>query len=358
MNQFWSPFVASLNPYVPGEQPLGSNIIKLNTNENPFPPSPQVQEAMSNLSLDALRRYPDPESTKLSEVIAKYHGVDVDNVFVGNGSDEVLAHAFNAFFRQSKPILFPDITYSFYPVYCQLYGINFQTLPLSESFQLDLAEYERVNGGVIFANPNAPTGIIKPVVEIERLLSSNQQSVVLVDEAYIDFVETEKVADASAISLVNRYSNLLVTRTLSKSRSLAGIRLGYAVGDKALIEGLKRVKNSFNSYPVDAIANVLALASFSDEQYFEHCRQRVITNRKELESVLKKLGFSCLPSAANFIMTRHATVPSVEIFEALRQRNVIIRYFSQPRIDKYLRITVGSESANQTLISELENILL
>ncbi|MFS2122536.1 histidinol-phosphate transaminase [Pseudomonas sp. Pseusp97] len=347
MSKFWSPFVKDLVPYVPGEQPKLARLVKLNTNENPYGPSPKVVAAIQAELNDTLRLYPDPNADRLKQTIAEYHGVKTSQVFVGNGSDEVLAHAFHALFQHGKPLLFPDVTYSFYPVYCGLYGIDFEALPLDEQFQIRVEDYARPNGGIIFPNPNAPTGCLLPLEAIERLLQSSPDSVVLVDEAYVDF------GGETAISLVNRYPNLLVAQTLSKSRSLAGLRVGFAVGHEDLIEALERVKNSFNSYPLDRLALAGAVASFEDQAYFEQTCNAVIHSREKLVAELKTLGFDVLPSAANFIFARHPQRDGAELAAALREEGVIVRHFKQQRINQFLRISIGTEEQNQALIDAL-----
>lgn len=347
MSKFWSPFVKELVPYVPGEQPKLARLVKLNTNENPYGPSPKVVAAIQAELNDTLRLYPDPNADRLKQTIAEYHGVKTSQVFVGNGSDEVLAHAFHALFQHGKPLLFPDVTYSFYPVYCGLYGIDFDALPLDEQFQIRVEDYARPNGGIIFPNPNAPTGCLLPLEAIERLLQSSPDSVVLVDEAYVDF------GGETAISLVNRYPNLLVAQTLSKSRSLAGLRVGFAVGHEDLIEALERVKNSFNSYPLDRLALAGAVASFEDQAYFEQTCNAVIHSREKLVAELKTLGFDVLPSAANFIFARHPQRDGAELAAALREEGVIVRHFKQQRINQFLRISIGTEEQNQALIDAL-----
>jgi len=347
MSKFWSPFVKELVPYVPGEQPKLAKLVKLNTNENPYGPSPKVIAAIQGELNDTLRLYPDPNADRLKQTIAEYHGVKASQVFVGNGSDEVLAHAFHALFQHGKPLLFPDVTYSFYPVYCGLYGIDFEALPLDEQFQIRVEDYARPNGGIIFPNPNAPTGCLLPLDAIERLLQASPDSVVLVDEAYVDF------GGETAISLVNRYPNLLVAQTLSKSRSLAGLRVGFAVGHEDLIEALERVKNSFNSYPLDRLALAGAVASFEDQAYFEQTCNAVIDSREKLVAELKVLGFDVLPSAANFIFARHPQRDGAELAAALREEGVIVRHFKQQRINQFLRISIGTEEQNQALVDAL-----
>lgn len=347
MSKFWSPFVKELVPYVPGEQPKLAKLVKLNTNENPYGPSPKVVAAIQAELNDTLRLYPDPNADRLKQTIAQYHGVKTSQVFVGNGSDEVLAHAFHALFQHGKPLLFPDVTYSFYPVYCGLYGIDFEALPLDEQFQIRVEDYARPNGGIIFPNPNAPTGCLLPLEAIERLLQANPDSVVLVDEAYVDF------GGETAIALVNRYPNLLVAQTLSKSRSLAGLRVGFAVGHEDLIEALERVKNSFNSYPLDRLALAGAVASFEDQAYFEQTCNAVIHSREKLVAELEALGFDVLPSAANFIFARHPQRDGAELAAALREEGVIVRHFKQQRINQFLRISIGTEEQNQALLDAL-----
>ncbi|MDT8311062.1 MAG: histidinol-phosphate transaminase [Methylophaga sp.] len=348
MSRFWSDFVHQLQPYVPGEQPRGANLIKLNTNENPFGPSPKVIDAIRMAATDRLRLYPVPDGGALKQTIADYHKVDSSNVFVGNGSDEVLAHVFYSLFKHVQPILFPDITYSFYPVYCQLYGIDFQTVPLADDFSLNIADYQRANGGIIFANPNAPTGRLLALNDIEALLTTHTESVVVIDEAYIDF------GGESAIPLTQQYANLLVTQSLSKSRSLAGMRIGFAIGHADLIEALVRVKDSFNSYPLDSLAIAAGVAAFEDRSYFDDCRQQVIAERVLVSKALQEMGFEVLPSAANFVFARHPQHDAQKLAEALREKSIIIRHFNKPRIDQFLRITIGNHTENQLLLSELD----
>lgn len=354
MSKYWSPFVKGLVPYVPGEQPKLNDMVKLNTNENPFGPSPKVIAAIKQAADDSLRLYPDPDGSRLKSIIAAYYDVTSEQVFVGNGSDEVLAHIFHGLFQQGggQPLLFPDITYSFYPVYCGLYQIPFEAIPLDDEFQLRVEDYKGLNGGIIFPNPNAPTGRFLALAEIERLLSVNNKTVVVIDEAYVDF------GGESAIALVDRYPNLLVTQTLSKSRSLAGLRVGFAVGSAELIEGLERVKNSFNSYPLDRLALAGAEAAVADEDYFQQCRQAVIDERERLGQALAALGFEMLPSAANFLFCRHPGHDAATLATLLRERNVIVRHFATPRIDQFLRITVGSGAQSDRLIGALKEVLL
>lgn len=357
MSQFWSPLVHSLTPYVPGEQPKLTNLVKLNTNENPYPPSPLAVAAMQaelGASGDTLRLYPDPNADRLKEAVVRHFaecGIEMANVFVGNGSDEVLAHAFMALLKHEKPILLPDISYSFYPVYCGLYGVNSVAIPLGEDFEVRVDDYARENGGIILANPNAPTGQLLPLSEIERLVAAHPQSVVVIDEAYIDF------GGETAVALVKRYPNLLVIRTLSKSHSLAGLRVGYAVGHSELIEALDRVKNSFNSYPLDRLAIVGAAAAMDDREHLEKTRQAVIRSRTTLISGLEELGFDVLPSAANFIFARHPQHDAATLAAQLRERKIIVRHFKQQRINQHLRISIGTDQECAALVTALREIL-
>jgi len=351
MNKLWSSFVNELTPYVPGEQPSDKDVIKLNTNENPYGPSPLAQAAIRAAANDTLRLYPDPESNALKQALARHNEIDADRVFVGNGSDEVLAHVFNALLRHDTPILFPDVTYSFYPVYCTLYSIAYEAVPLSADFEIILADYARSNGGIIFANPNAPTGRALNVGEIESLVRSQPGSVIVVDEAYIAF------GGGSVVELVNRYANLVVVQTLSKSHGLAGLRIGAAFADPSLIEALQRVKNSFNSYPLDRLAIAGAVAALDDRAYYESTRQRVIASRERLARALAGLGFEVLPSAANFLFVTHRQHRATDIARALRERAIIVRHFDRPRIADYLRITVGTDRELDALLGALEEIL-
>ena len=358
MNPFWSTLVHRLTPYVPGEQPKLPDLVKLNTNENPYPPSPRALAAMQEeLGTDAasLRLYPDPNADRLKAAVARCfaeHGISPAHVFVGNGSDEVLAHAFMALLKHDKPILMPDITYSFYPVYCELYGIEHISVPLGAHFEIRVEDYAQENGGIIIANPNAPTGRLLALDEIERLVAGHAQSVVVIDEAYVDF------GGESAMGLVTRYPNLLVIRTLSKSHALAGLRVGYAVGHPVLIEALERVKNSFNSYPLDRLAIAGASAAIDDSTYLEQTRQAVMNSRATLVGNLEGLGFSILPSAANFIFACHPQHDAAQLAAELRQRKIIVRHFKLPRIDQHLRISIGTDAQCQSLITALREILV
>jgi histidinol-phosphate aminotransferase len=352
MSRYWSAIVHGLTPYVPGEQPKLPNLVKLNTNENPYGPSPKALEALRGEAADTLRLYPDPNADRLKEAIAACHGVKPAQVFVGNGSDEVLGHTFLALLKHDAPLLFPDVTYSFYPVYCGLYGIAYEEVPLDESFGIRVDDYLKPNGGIIFPNPNAPTGMALSLAEIERLLKANTESVVVVDEAYVDF------GAESAVGLVDRYPNLLVIHTLSKSRSLAGLRVGYAIGHVDLIEALIRVKDSFNSYPLDRFAIAGAAAAMEDRAWFDDTRRKVIASRERLVAEMEALGFDVLPSAANFVFARHPGHDGADLTAKLRERSIIVRHFKQPaRIAPFLRITVGTDEQCDALIGALREIL-
>ncbi|WMY90901.1 histidinol-phosphate transaminase [Snodgrassella communis] len=352
MSKFWSEKTKCLQPYVPGEQPKLTNLVKLNTNENPFPPSPMVLAAMQEAINDDLRLYPDPNAEKLKQTIADYYGLHKQQVFVGNGSDEVLAHAFAAFFQGKQQLLLPDISYSFYPVYCQLYGVEARYVPLNVHFAINPADYCGARAGVIFPNPNAPTGCILPLTQVEQILRANPDCVVLVDEAYIDF------GGESAIRLIDDYPNLLVVQTLSKSRSLAGMRIGLAMGHTDLIEGLERVKNSFNSYPLDRVAQAAAIAAFTDDDYFRITCAKVIENRIWLVAQLQRLEFEVLSSEANFVFARHSRKEAIQIAGFLRQHGVVVRHFQQERISNFLRISVGTQEQQQRLVMVLEQMLM
>ncbi|MDC9720674.1 MAG: histidinol-phosphate transaminase [Gammaproteobacteria bacterium] len=352
LTRFWSHKVHELSPYVPGEQPKLNNLVKLNTNENPFPPSPKVLAAMEAQLGDTLRLYPDPNATELRQCLAGYAGLSADQVFVGNGSDEVLAHAFQALLQHDQALLFPDISYSFYPVYCGLYGIEKDEVPLAKDLTINVADYQSPNGGVILANPNAPTGELLGLTAIRQLLTANPDRVVVIDEAYIDF------GGQSAIELVPAFDNLLVIQTLSKSRSLAGLRVGFAFGQHHLIEALERVKNSFNSYPLSREAQAGAIAAIEDEDYFQHTCQANIAQRDKLALQLQALGFSMTQSYANFLFVTHAHMAAKDIALLLRKRGIIVRHLtSSPRITNYLRISVGSSSECDTLVLALKALL-
>jgi histidinol-phosphate aminotransferase len=352
MSKYWSKVVNKLTPYTPGEQPKENLLLKLNTNENPYGPSQKVLDSIAAACNDQLRLYPDPESNSLKSTISNYYNIPMNSIFVGNGSDEILAFIFQGFFNNKLPILFPDITYSFYPAYCSLYDIKYTRIPLDEEFNIDFEDYLIPNGGIIFPNPNAPTGIPKNLVDIENLLKINQDSVVVIDEAYVDF------GTESAVELVDQYKNLVITQSFSKSRSLAGMRLGCAFGDEDLIEALTRIKNSFNSYPIDRLAQVAGIEAIKDENYFNETGDKIIQARIFLEKELLLMGFETLPSGANFIFTKHKAKDGVMIFKKLRESGVIVRHFNEPeRISPYLRITIGTQDEMREFVSILKTII-
>ena len=352
----WSPFVGDLQPYVPGEQPRMAGLVKLNTNENPYPPSAAVIGAIAQAATEGLERYPDPESLALRQAIAARHGLAVDQVFVGNGSDEVLAHAFCAFFRHAgQALLFPDVTYSFYRVYAQFYDIAPELMPVTDGLAIDVdaLETRAAQGcaGVVLANPNAPTGMGLPLADIERVLQACPDRLVLVDEAYVDF------GGQSAMPLIARYPNLLVVHTFSKSRSLAGLRVGFACGQAPLVDGLTRVKDSFNSYPIDRLASAGAIASLADEAWFTQACADVMASRAWLQTELRALGFEVLPSQANFVFARHPQRDAAELHAQLRERAVLVRHFKQARIAQHLRISIGTPAQCEALVAALQAIL-
>jgi histidinol-phosphate aminotransferase len=354
LSRYWSDIVHRLVPYVPGEQPALAKPVKLNTNENPYPPSPRVLEAIRRELGDAaesLRRYPDPVARRLRETVASHHGLRADQVFVGNGSDEVLAHAFQALLKHELPILFPDVTYSFYPTYARLYDVEYRTVPLDDAFAIRIEDYAQPNGGVIFPNPNAPTGHALPLAEIEKLVAANAESVVIVDEAYVDF------GAESAIALIDRYPNLLVVHTTSKSRSLAGMRVGFAFGHADLIDALNRVKDSFNSYPLDRLAQAAATAAYEDAEWLRKTSARVMASRVLLVAALEELGFDVVPSAANFVFARHPAHDAAAISTKLREQEIFVRHFNAPRVSQHLRITIGTDDECDTLVAALKGIV-
>lgn len=364
MSRFWNKLVATLDPYVPGEQPRIENLVKLNTNEHPYGPSPKVLAAIAAQTNDSLRLYPDPTALVLRQAIAKRCGLTPEHVFVGNGSDEVLGHVFHALLKQEAPVWFPDITYSFYPVYCGLYQIKFRAIPLDEQFKISVKDYlpgaatetalgltDRAAGGIIFPNPNAPTGRANSLTDVEQVIAANPDVVVVVDEAYVDF------GAQTAATLIEKYPNLLVVRTLSKSHSLAGLRVGYALGHPELIQGLDRVKNSFNSYPLDNLALAGATAAIEDQEYFETTRDAVIRSREALIVGLQNLGFEVLPSAANFVFARHPDHKGVDLAAGLRAKNMIVRHFNKPRIADFLRITVGTDAQCAQLLTACRELV-
>jgi histidinol-phosphate aminotransferase len=350
MSRFWSPVVRNLSPYVPGEQPRLDGLIKLNTNENPYPPSPHVLTAIA-AATERLRLYPDPQALQLRETIAACYGVAPGEVFVGNGSDEVLAHIFQALLQHDAPLLFPDITYSFYPVYCGLYGVDYQEVPLDAVMRVQIADYRRPSSAILLANPNAPTGIGLSRDEIETLLTEHPDQLVVIDEAYVDF------GAESAVPLVARHDNLLIVQTLSKSRALAGLRVGFAIGQRPLIEALERVKDSFNSYPLDCLAIAGATAAIKDDAWFQETRERIIKSREALARALGELGFEVLPSQANFLFVRHPGHRGADLAAGLRARRVLVRHFRKPRIEDFLRITVGTEEQCSQLIAVMRELV-
>lgn len=347
----WEENVRKVVPYVPGEQPKVQNLIKLNTNENPYPPSPKVAEALKAIDVDCMRLYPDPAASVLVKGIADFYQLQEDQVFVGVGSDDVLAMIFMTFFNSKKPILFPDITYSFYDVWADVFRIPYECQPLDENFRIVKEDYYRANGGVIFPNPNAPTGIAQDLSDIEDILQHNQDVVVIVDEAYIDF------GGHSALELIDRYENLLVVQTFSKSRSLAGMRIGYAFGNKQLIKYLNDVKYSFNSYTMNYPSLVIGRAALADRAYFEETRNKIIATRERVKKELAGLGFTFGDSMANFLFITHEKVAARELFEALKIKKIYVRYFNKPRIDNYLRVTIGTDEEMDALLAFFRDYL-
>jgi histidinol-phosphate aminotransferase len=352
MSRYWSKLVKRLTPYVPGEQPQQANLVKLNTNENPFDPSPEVLRAISSVTAKQLGLYPDPESNELKQAYADINRLSPDQVFLGNGSDEVLAHVFQALLSHDKVVCFPDVSYSFYPVWCELYGLNYTPVPLAADFNVDINAYPVENGGIIIPNPNAPTGMLMDLELIRELLEANTESVVVIDEAYIDF------GGESAVGLIDLYDNLLVVQTVSKSRALAGLRVGVAMGHRRLIEGLERLKNSFNSYPLDVLAQTAALASLKDVSYFDSSCSKVIECRDKLTHDLESLGFQVLPSKANFVFLTHPEHAANSLFEGLREKDILVRYFNLPRISNYLRISVGTSQQCDAVVIALGELLI
>ena len=351
MEKYWSDLVKQLRPYEPGEQPWMDGVLKLNTNENPFGPSPKVLSAIEGQLGNQLRLYPPPNADLLKQAIADYYGLKDSQIFLGNGSDEILAHVFNGLLKKALPLLFPDITYSFYPVFCQLYDIDFEEIPLRDDLSIDVTDYEVPNGGIIFPNPNAPTGRLLAIGEIEHLLKANRNSVVVIDEAYIDF------GGQSSIGLLTDNPNLIVTQTMSKSRSMAGMRIGFALGSADLIEGLERVKNSFNSYPLGHLQIAAGISAIEDSDHFKDTCQRVIHNRAKLTIDLEELGFSVVPSAGNFVLVRHLSASALKIYGQLKNNGIFVRYFNNQRLDNFLRITVGTTEQNDQLVAALATIL-
>lgn len=347
----WENYIRKVVPYVPGEQPQGKNIIKLNTNENPYPPSPAVAKALKEMEPEEFRKYSDPSAGMLVDALADYYCLPKEQVFVGVGSDDVLGMAFLTFFNSSKPVLFPDVTYSFYPVWAKLYGISYETPKLDEAFQIRIEDYKRENGGIVIANPNAPTGIYLPLEQIEEIVKENQDVVVIIDEAYIDF------GGESARSLIDKYENLLVVQTFSKSRAMAGMRIGYAMGSKTLIKALQDVKYSYNSYTMNMPSIILGAEAVKDDGYFKDIVGRIVKVRETAKKKFAALGFSGTDSQTNFLFITHEKVPAAEIFEALKRRQIYVRYFSAPRLDNYLRITIGTEEDMEVMYEFLNDYL-
>lgn len=351
MNQTWKKNLRNIAPYVPGEQSKKKNIIKLNANENPYPPSPKAIEAMKAFDCDRLRQYPNSSADELKIAAAKHFGLKKEQVFVGNGSDEVIAMAFLGCFNSEKPILFPDITYSFYPVWCSLFETPYQTVPVQEDFTINPSDYFVENGGIILPNPNAPTSIGEGETFLRQVLDHNQDSVVIIDEAYVDF------GGYSALPLLKEYENLLIIHTFSKSRSLAGIRVGMALGNETIINTLEAIKNSYNSYTIDSIGMALATASIGDEAYFEKTTEKIMATRQRVAIQLRELGFSLCDSQTNFLFVTHPTASAKEIFQYLKERDIFIRHFNLPRIENHLRITIGTDEEMDTLVAEIKNYL-
>lgn len=352
MSREWTKNLRNIEPYVPGEQSKDKDIVKINANENPYPPSPKVAGVFKSFDTNKLRFYPSANSTKLKEAIAKYYKVDVSNVFVGNGSDDVLAVAFQSFFNSDKPIAYPDLTYSFYPVWCSLFGIEYKNYPVGDDFRINPEDYKEENGGVVIPNPNAPTSLGEGLDFVEKILDYNQDSVVIIDEAYVDFGGT------SSVPLINKYENLLVTGTFSKSRSLAGLRIGFAIGSKALIDVMEAVKNSYNSYTVDSLSIEMGAASIEDDEYFKSTCQKVIETRERVTLELEKLGFDVLDSQTNFIFATHNEHNMKSLFEYLKTQKVFIRYFSLPRIENYVRITIGTNEEMDIFLKKTKEFIL
>lgn len=352
MSREWTKNLRNIEPYVPGEQSKDKDIVKINANENPYPPSPKAAEVLKSFDTNKLRFYPSANSTKLKEAIAKYYKVDVSNVFVGNGSDDVLAVAFQSFFNSEKPIVYPDLTYSFYPVWCSLFGIKYKNYPVGDDFRINPEDYKEKNGGVVIPNPNAPTSLGEGLDFVEKILNYNQDSVVIIDEAYVDFGGT------SSIPLIDKHENLLVTGTFSKSRSLAGLRIGFAIGSKALIDVMEAVKNSYNSYTVDSLSIEMGAASIEDDEYFKSTCKKVIKTRERVTLELEKLGFDVLDSQTNFIFVTHNKHNMKSLFEYLKTQKVFIRYFSLPRIENYVRITIGTNEEMDIFLEKTKEFIL
>ncbi|EKQ57419.1 MULTISPECIES: histidinol-phosphate transaminase [unclassified Clostridium] len=352
MSKYWSEITKNIEPYVPGEQPKDRKYIKLNTNENPYPPSSKVIEAIKQAAEENLQLYPDPNCDDLRSTVADYYNLSPNQIFVGNGSDEVLAFSFMAFFNRNNPILFPDITYSFYEVYVKLFNLKKVLIPVDDNFDFSVESFCTANGGVVIANPNAPTTKYLSVESLRKVIEYNLESVVIIDEAYVDF------GGESMIKFINNYPNLLIIQTLSKSRALAGLRVGFAFGHKDLIEGLNRIKNSINSYTLDRLSLAGAKASFEDDAYFQSIGLKVIDTREKVIPNLKKLGFKVLESKANFLFVSHNTIEAKILFKELRNNGILVRYFNKPKIDNYLRISIGTQEEMEVLLEKLREIIL
>jgi histidinol-phosphate aminotransferase len=351
MSRYWSNTVKNIKPYTPGEQPKDRKYIKLNTNENPYPPSSRVIEAIKNAADETLRLYPDPMGEELRETIAGYYRLRKNNVFIGNGSDELLAFSFPAFFEpESKPVLFAEVTYSFYPVYAAFFNTNYRLIPVDEEFNIPEEGYYQDNGGIIIANPNAPSGIGVSGKTIEAILSRNENSVVIIDEAYADF------GGQSAVKLINDYPNLLVIKTLSKSHSLAGLRVGYTLGNEELIEGIIRVKDSINSYTVDRLALAGAREAIKDDDYFQETRSKIMRSRERVSARLTEMGFKVIPSQANFIFISSEQCPGGLLFQRLREKGILVRYFNKPKIDNFIRVTIGTDAEMDCFLEVIKAI--
>lgn len=349
--KLWRKNLINIEPYVAGEQPKNDNIIKLNANENPYPPSPKVKQVLENKNIEELKKYPSADASALRSALAERYGLKAENVFCGNGSDDVLAAAFRAFFNSEKPILYPDVTYSFYPVWCELLKIPYETKAVNENFEINVKDFCGENGGVVIPNPNAPTSLGVGEAFIRELLENNRDSIVIIDEAYADF------GDYSCVELINEYDNLVVTQTFSKSRSLAGMRIGMAFANAELISYMQAVKDSYNSYPLDQLAVQMACASLSDEDYFRETVEKVKATRDRTAEKMRTMGFKVLDSQTNFLFAEHEKYSAKHIFSYLREKGLFVRYFNKPRIDNYLRITVGTDDEMNKLISALEDFL-
>lgn len=351
MERKWIDNIKTVEPYIPGEQPKDEDIIKLNTNECPYSPSPLVNDVIKNFDYGNLRLYPSINCDRLKSIISKTYNVSKDMIFLGNGSDEVLALCFMTFFNSDKPVLFPDITYSFYDVWCKLYNIKYEKIPVSDNFEIISKDYFRENGGIVIANPNAPTGLYLGIDEVENIVKNNEGSIVIIDEAYIDF------GGESAVSLVKKYNNLVVVHTFSKSRALAGIRVGFAILNSELKSYLEAVKNSFNSYTLNSLSIAVAEKSMSDLGYFQECREKIISTRNRTINVLNSMGFKTLNSKSNFVFTTYENQKASYLYEYLKSKKIIVRFFDKPRISNYLRITIGTDCQMNKLFEELKNCL-